>query len=106
MLVRDNLHDYQVAAVHHMQQHPDSMLWLGMGLGKTIVSLTNIVDRMQRGEVKKVLIFGPVRVITSVWVKEARNWEHTKHLRFSLIHGVPTKRSRALFAEFGQDTKT
>lgn len=99
LLERSNLHEYQVTACNHMLDHSDSMLWLGMGLGKTITTLTNIVDRIQRGEVKRVLLFGPVRVITSVWAKEARNWEHTKHLRFSLIHGTPQKRSRALFSE-------
>lgn len=99
MLTRDNLWEYQQVALDHMGKNSDSMLWLGCGLGKTITTLTNIVDRIQRGEVKRVLLFGPVRVITSVWAKEARNWEHTKHLRFSLIHGTPQKRSRALFSE-------
>lgn len=75
------------------------MLWLGMGLGKTIITLTNIVDRMNRGEVQKVLIFGPLRVIQSVWEKECRKWEHTKTLRCSVIHGVKEKRTRALFAD-------
>jgi len=99
MLTRDQLHDYQVVANGHMHEHKDSMLWLGMGLGKTIVTLTNIAEKLASGQVKKVLIFGPVRVITSVWETEARKWEHTKHLRFSLIHGTPTKRSRAMFAQ-------
>lgn len=99
MLVRDNMHSYQNVAVNHMNINPDSMLWLGMGLGKTISTLTSIVDRMKAGQVKKVLIFAPVRVITSVWAQEARKWEHTKHLRFSIIHGSPQRRSRAMFAD-------
>lgn len=75
------------------------MLWLGMGLGKTIITLTAIVDRIRTGEIQKVLVWGPVRVITSVWAREARKWSHTRHLRFSVIHGDPDKRKRAMFAD-------
>ena len=99
MLTRDNLHEYQNVAVNHMNAHHYSMLWLGMGLGKTISTLTSIVDRMAAGQVKKTLIFGPVRVINSVWEQEARKWAHTKHLKFSIIHGNPQKRGRAMFAD-------
>lgn len=99
MLQRENLHDYQRVAVNHMLLNKDSMLWLGMGLGKTPVTLTSIVTRMQAGQVQKTLIFGPLRVIQSVWNREARKWGHTQHLRFSIIHGTPEQRLRALFAD-------
>jgi hypothetical protein len=99
MLTRDMMHLYQGEAVNHANANYQSMLWLGMGLGKTIITLSSIVDRMNAGQVKKVLIFGPVRVINSVWAQEAQKWEHTKHLRFSTIHGTPMRRSRAMFAD-------
>lgn len=99
MLEPQQLHDYQRQCVMHQLQHDDSMLWLQMGLGKTPVTLTTIVDRMRAGQVKKTLIFGPLRVIQAVWAREARKWSHTKHLRFSIIHGDKHKRSRALFAD-------
>jgi len=75
------------------------MLWLQMGLGKTIITLTTIVEKMRAGQVEKVLIFGPLRVIQAVWEREARKWEHTRHLRFSVVHGTKTKRLRSLFAD-------
>tara|TARA_R110002074_G_scaffold195878_7_gene362467 strand:- start:1538 stop:3034 length:1497 start_codon:yes stop_codon:yes gene_type:complete len=93
------LHDYQRLCVSHQLQHCDSMLWLGMGLGKTPITLTTIVDRMRAGQVKKTLIFGPLRVIQAVWAREARKWSHTQHLRFSVVHGTKDKRARALFAD-------
>lgn len=83
----------------HQLQHSDSMLWLKMGLGKTPVTLTSIVDRMRAGQVQKTLIFGPLRVIQAVWAREARKWSHTCHLRFSVLHGAKEKRARALFAD-------
>lgn len=99
LLVPQQLHDYQKECVIHQLSHPDSMLWLQMGLGKTIITLTSIVDRMRAGQVQKTLIFGPLRVIQSVWSREALKWEHTRHLRFSTIHGNKEKRTRALFAD-------
>lgn len=94
-----DLYDYQKQCIMHQITHDYSMLWVGMGLGKTAITLTTIVDRMRSGTVKKTLIFGPLRVIQSVWARESRKWEHTKHLRFSVIHGNKQKRARALFAD-------
>lgn len=93
------LYDYQKECVLHQLIHPDSMLWLQMGLGKTAITLTTIVDRMRAGQVQKTLIFGPLRVIQAVWAREARKWSHTRHLRFSVMHGTKDKRLRALFAD-------
>jgi SNF2 family DNA or RNA helicase len=99
MLYPHQLHEYQRQAITHQLTHDDSMMWLQMGLGKTPITLTTIVDRMRAGQVQKTLIFGPLRVITSVWEREARKWDHTKHLNFSTVHGTKDKRSRALFRE-------
>lgn len=99
LLHPQDFHEYQRECIIHQLNMDDSMLWLGMGLGKTPITLTTIVDRMRAGHVKKVLIFGPLRVIQAVWAREARKWSHTQHLRFSVIHGNKEKRSRALFAD-------
>lgn len=97
MLTPQHLHAYQRDCVLHQLYNDNSMLWLQMGLGKTPITLTTIVDRMRAGQVQKTLIFGPLRVIQAVWAREARKWEHTKHLRFSVIRGTKVKRERALF---------
>ncbi|MGB0467741.1 MAG: SNF2-related protein [Pontibacterium sp.] len=99
MLNPEQLHDGQQEAVAHMLEHDGSMLWLGMGSGKTIVTLTSIIERMKAGQVQKVLIWGPLRVVQAVWAREARKWSHTQHLRCSLIHGNRQQRRRALFAD-------
>jgi len=78
--------DHLYVTRHHVVTH------------NTAITLTTIVDRMRAGQVQKTLIFGPLRVIQSVWAKEARKWEHTKHLRFSIVHGTKVKRAQALFA--------
>ncbi len=99
MLTPDLLHDYQKRATLHQLYHDDSMLWLDMGLGKTVITLSSIAHRMQVGQVQKTLIFGPLRVIYSVWEREARKWSHTQHLRFSIIHGTVKQREMALFKD-------
>jgi SNF2 family DNA or RNA helicase len=99
MLTTTNLHDYQRECINHMLTNKDAMLWLQMGLGKTIITLTSIVSLMEKGKVSKTLIFGPLRVIESVWTTEAEKWAHTKHLRFSIVRGNAKERTRALFRD-------
>lgn len=93
----EQLHDYQKMAVYQQYHNSDSMLWLDMGLGKTVITLTTIDYRMRQNEISKALIFGPLRVIHTVWEKEARKWEHLKHLRFQIIHGSENKKEQRLF---------
>ena len=99
MLVPQQLHDYQKEAVLHSLYHDASMLWLQMGLGKTAIALTSVVDRMRAGQVRKTLVLGPLRVVQSVWSREALKWSHTQHLRFRVIGGNKEKRLRDLFSD-------
>lgn len=86
---------YQRKALDFTMHHAQSMLWLDMGLGKTAVSLTTIAERQSLVQVYAALVVAPLRVIQTVWRQEARQWEHTRHLRFSMIHGAPDIRERA-----------
>ena len=96
MLAPHLLHDYQKRAVNHQCTRPHSMLWLDMGLGKTIVTLTSTAHLVGTGFLRGVVIVAPIRVIRLVWRQEAAKWEHTKHLRFSMMTGTRDQRTRAL----------
>ena len=96
MLTPNLLHDYQKRAVNHQCTRPHSMLWLDMGLGKTIVTLTTIAHLVGTQFLRGVVIVAPIRVIRLVWRQEAVKWEHTKHLRFSMVAGTRDQRTRAL----------
>ena len=96
MLTPNLLHDYQKRAVNHQCTRPQSMLWLDMGLGKTIVTLTTIAHLIGTQFLRGVVIVAPIRVIRLVWRQEAAKWEHTKHLRFSMVAGTRDQRTRAL----------
>lgn len=91
-----DLHDYEVRAVNHVLVNPFSMLWMDVGLGKTITTLTSIVELMDRCLVFGTLVVAPLRVCQTVWAEEAKKWSHTQGLSFSLIIGTPKERHYAL----------
>lgn len=97
ILTPAHLHDYQKRAINHQLSHPRSMLWIGMGLGKTVITETSIAHLLQYRAIRASLVLGPLRVVQSVWAQEAKKWSHLRHLRFNLIHGSPQERMRALF---------
>lgn len=96
MLTPEILFDYQKKAVNFQCTHPNSMLWLDMGLGKTVITLTTLSHLIRAGFLKGVIIVAPIRVIRLVWRQEAAKWEHTKHLKFSMVTGTKDQRTRAL----------
>lgn len=96
MLTPELLHDYQKKAVNFQAMRPNSMLWLDMGLGKTVITLTSIGHLLSNGYLSGVVIVAPIRVLRLVWRQEALKWQHTKHLTFSLITGTKDQRTRAL----------
>ena len=68
-----------------------------MGLGKTVSTLTALVDMLVTKEIKKVLIIAPLRVAQHTWPTEIKNWQHLRALRFSVIAGLsPAKREEAM----------
>lgn len=90
-------HDYQAFATEHILDHPFAGLFLDMGLGKTVTTLTAIDDLMyNRFEVNKVLIIAPLRVAAYTWSDEIAKWEHLKHLTLSKVLGSEAQRKAAL----------
>ena len=96
LLTLDMLHPYQKKAVNHQCTHSNSMLWVSMGLGKTVITLTTLAHLIRTQFLKGVIIVAPIRVIRLVWRQEAAKWEHTKHLTFSMVTGTKDQRTRAL----------
>jgi len=92
MLTRDLLHDYQERCVTHVIDTAKSALWLGLGCGKTLSTLTAIADLKDMFEINKTLIIAPLRVCQTVWHKELKSWEHTKHLTYRICTGSEKQR--------------
>jgi len=95
-LTKDQLHQYQRYSVQHIIENTHCALFLDMGLGKTVSTLTAIEHLMYRElEVGRVLVVAPKRVAESVWHREAQKWAHLTHLTFSIITGTATQRRTA-----------
>ena len=82
-----DLHQYQLRAAQFIKDNPKCALWVDMGLGKTVSTLTALVDLIVTKAVKKVLIIAPLRVAQHTWPAEIENWSHLKSLRYSVIAG-------------------
>ncbi len=92
MLSRADFRDYQTQAVDFMATRPCAGLFIDMGLGKSSSTLHAIADGMPG----PILLVGPIRVIESVWEREAKKWADTQGLTFSVVRGTPGERLRAL----------
>lgn len=90
-------HKYQLTAINHVINVPKCGLFLDMGLGKTVSTLTAIKElKYNRFQVNKVLIIAPKKVAEGTWSKEKDKWNHTKDFRVSLVLGGQQKRIKAL----------
>ena len=90
-------HEYQKYAIEYIKTHPVTALFLDMGLGKTVTTLTAIRDLMYDSfEIKHVLVVAPLRVARDTWPEEIRKWDHLKELTCSVVVGTVAERRRAL----------
>lgn len=90
-------HEYQQHCIEKIINTKKIGLFLDMGLGKTVTTLTAVKElKYNRFEVRKVLVIAPKKVAEGTWTKEKDKWEHTKMLRVSQVLGSQTKRIRAL----------
>lgn len=72
-------------------------LFLDMGLGKTVITLTAIHElRYNRWEIAKPLIIAPKKVAEATWSKEAAKWDHLKMMRVVPVLGTVQQRLRVL----------
>ena len=92
-------HDYQRYAIERMITDPSIGLFLDMGLGKTVITLTAINDlRYNRWAVARCLVVAPKKVAEATWTKEAQKWDHLQHLRIVPVIGTAQQRIKALFS--------
>ena len=93
-------HPYQQHAIEHILTHPAAGLFMEMGTGKTVSTLTAIDQLIyDRFEINKVLVIAPKFVSLNVWPQEIQKWDHLKHLTISVVTGDPARRSAALKAK-------
>ncbi|MCI1574722.1 MAG: DEAD/DEAH box helicase [Weizmannia coagulans] len=90
-------HEYQKYAIKQILENPAAGLFLDMGMGKTVSTLTAVAELLyDRFEVSKVLVIAPKRVAEDTWSRETEKWDHTRFLRVSKVLGSREKRIEAL----------
>lgn len=90
-------HAYQQHCINQIIRIKKLGLFLDMGLGKTVTTLTAIRElKYNRFQIRRVLVIAPKKVAEGTWTKEKDKWDHTRILRVSPVLGSQTKRIRAL----------
>lgn len=96
MLQRDQLHSYQNRGVQHIIDNPFCALFLDMGLGKTVTTLTAIKELMDACIITNALVIAPKKVTQVTWTDEIKNWSHLQGLTVSVIDGDVKHRRAAM----------
>lgn len=90
-------HEYQKYSTGFIIKHAECGLFLDMGCGKSIITLTAIWELLyDYFEISKVLIIAPLRVAQNTWSSEIDKWEHLNDLRISKVLGTEKERRIAL----------
>lgn len=92
-------HDYQTQATGFIEEHRQAAVLLGMGLGKTVITLTAIWNLLLDSfQARRVLVIAPLRVARDTWPAEAAKWEHLGGLTTVVAVGSKQQRLNALAA--------
>src|SRR5690625_5278557 len=90
-------HEYQNYSIKKIINNKQAGLFLDMGMGKTISTLTAVADLMHDYfDVQRVLVIAPLRVAKHTWTDEIEKWEHISYLKTSQVLGTAKERLAAL----------
>lgn len=90
-------HDYQEYATKFILENSISAIFLEMGLGKSVITLTAIFDLcLDSFEVGKVLVIAPLRVARDTWPAEIKKWDHLRELNYAVAIGNEKERLEAM----------
>ena len=90
-------HPYQQYCIDRVVKQPNIGLFLDMGLGKSVITLSAIYQlKYSRFAVYKILVIAPKKVAEATWQREAAKWDDLGLLRISTVLGSTAKRVKAL----------
>lgn len=92
-------HKYQQHAIAAVESKDEVGLFLDMGLGKTVITLTAISDLIATDRVHKALVIAPLQTARNTWQDEVAKWDHLGDLRLSHVLGSAKQRETALSAD-------
>ena len=69
------LHDYQIVAKNFLLQHPKAGLFLDVGFGKTLTTLSALMELGNAGYLSgHILVIAPKAIARSTWIDEMSKW--------------------------------
>lgn len=86
---------YQELIGDHILEVPRGAVWAGMGLGKTVATLTAL-DILLLCSGGPILVLAPLRVARTTWPHEVQKWSNLRHARVMPIVGNAKDRAAAL----------
>lgn len=89
-------HKYQSFATDFIISHPIAAVFLEMGLGKSVITLTAIMKLKAEDAICKVLVIAPLRVARDTWPSEIAKWDHLKNLDYAVAVGSEAERKAAI----------
>jgi SNF2 family DNA or RNA helicase len=89
-------YEYQQTATRWIMEHPRCGLFLDMGLGKTVSTLTAIQQMIDDCEITRTLVVAPKKVAETTWSTEAEKWSHLQGLSVVKVMGTEKQRNLAL----------
>lgn len=89
-------YEYQQTATQWILDKPCCGLFLDMGLGKTVSTLTAMQQLIDDCEISRVLVVAPKKVAETTWSTEAKKWEHLHDLKVVKVLGSEKQRCLAL----------
>lgn len=95
-LHRADLKPYQLQAIDFAKRTENCALWLPMGYGKCVSTLTAYADLLESFDARRALVIGPLRVARRVWSDEAQVWSHLAGIHVARMVGSRAERLAAL----------
>jgi SNF2 family DNA or RNA helicase len=89
-------HSYQIDAAAHVRDNKRCALFMPMGGGKTVTTLTALDQLSVVDDIYPILVLAPLRVARSTWPDEVAKWAHLQHLVVSVVTGDLKARTAAL----------
>lgn len=92
----NNLHEYQKRLANFIAKHPNSIVSVDMGLGKTaaVLAWLDWYARKNAYNVRTIII-APKRVAENNWLQEAKKWELEQlYTRMTICAGTAQKRAK------------
>ena len=94
--MRYDPHKYQSYATDFIINNPIAAIFLEMGLGKSVITLTAMRKLFETDTICKVLVIAPLRVARDTWPQEIKKWDHLKGMKYAVAVGTEAERKAAI----------